>query len=57
MNPIDEMIEDGKIDASEFDEGIKKLSESERTHLMKEILQHPLIHSRFSFCLSFAVLL
>ena len=45
LNPITEIIKDGKIDPMEFDSELEKLSEEERNHLMKEVLKHPLIHS------------
>ena len=45
LNPLNEIIKDGKIDPSEFDSNLENLSERERNHLMKEVRKHPLIRS------------
>ena len=44
LNPINEIIEDGKIEPCEFDVELEKLEAKDRKYLMEEVLKHPLAY-------------
>ena len=46
LNPLNEIIKDGKIVPEEFDYELEKLTMEERNFLMEEVLKHPLVYSR-----------
>ena len=44
LNPIHEIVKDGKIEPCEFDGELEKLKTEDRIYLMKEVLKHPLAY-------------
>ena len=46
LNPLNEIVKDGRIEPEEFDRELEKLTKEKREHLMKEVLKHPLMYSR-----------
>ena len=46
LNPLNEIVKDGRIEPDEFDRELEKLTQEKREHLMKEVLKHPLMYSK-----------
>ena len=46
LNPLNEIVKDGRIEPKEFDRELEKLTQEKREHLMKEVLKHPLMYSK-----------